>query len=289
MDINKKIREFNKRWNIEDDFSYEEEFKKFKVRVINIFSDIDPHTTEGGVKQFCNILGIREVWLGGMFGGIPHSNNIINALKNENDEKKFYYLLQIISCLEIQTIVRSAHEIVYSKNKLFKKLAEAIELSKVNLAMTITDKDEIIFRPCGEDILDEELVNEVLSFLNIEAQRHFIEALKNYEKRTDKDAIKSAESLRRSLEEFLRFKFGNDHGLQVNITKLGKILKSDGKDVQIRNIITQTFTYLDQFFNENSKHKDGDIQKPENEYLLYQTGLLMRYIDRVVDTTDISK
>ena len=49
-----------------------------------------------------------------------------------------------------------------------------------------------------------------------------------------------------------------------------------------RNIIFGTFNYLDKYFNENSKHGDGNINEPENEFLIYQVGLFMRYIDKVI-------
>jgi len=51
----------------------------------------------------------------------------------------------------------------------------------------------------------------------------------------------------------------------------------------IRNIIFQIFKLLDRYFNENSKHQDGAINEAENEYLIYQTGLLLRYVDKVVN------
>jgi len=47
-------------------------------------------------------------------------------------------------------------------------------------------------------------------------------------------------------------------------------------------VIFQIFSYLDQYFNENSKHQDGDIDEIENEFLVYQTGLLMRCLNRVI-------
>ena len=59
-DILKKINKFNKRWGIVDDSTCEEEFKKFKTRVLNIFSDIDSHVTEEGISTFCQLLGCRE-------------------------------------------------------------------------------------------------------------------------------------------------------------------------------------------------------------------------------------
>lgn len=76
---------------------------------------------------------------------------------------------------------------------------------------------------------------------------------------------------------------GGDKNFKPSMKNLDwKKLKSDGRDPQVRNVIFQVFSYLDQYFNENSKHKDGDIDSAENEYLIYQIGLLMRYLDKAI-------
>jgi len=279
MDIKRKLQEFNRRWNLKEDLSEEEEFKKFKTRVLNIFRDIDYYVTEEGIALFCNILGIPEEWNYQPYGDYKWSKNIINSLIKEDNPLKFYRLLEIIFCLPIKTHYSYYNEVKYSKEILAQKLAEAIHFSNINLAMKVKENGEIILYPAGEKELDQKLVNEVLSFLNEESQKHFIEALKFYRVR---NYVKSAESLRRSLEEFLRFKLKNQKGLKKNIDELLKKLKGDKRDPLIRNIIFQTFSYLDQYFDENSKHKDGDIDEPEIEYLIYQTGVLMRFIVKII-------
>lgn len=130
--------------------------------------------------------------------------------------------MQIISYLPIQTLYGyRAYSIEYSRGKLFNQLFEAIELSSVNLSMAVKN-EEIIFHPRGEKELDRVLVDEVLSFLNVESQKHFVDALNNYQNFSQKNAIKSAENLRRSLEEFLRYKLNNQQGLDKNIQELQK-------------------------------------------------------------------
>jgi hypothetical protein len=276
VDLKKKIQEINKRWNITDDSSYKEEFKKFKTRVINIFSNIDDYITREGIARFCQILGVPEHWEDPNILGIEpkYSRNIINALNKENDEKKFYFLLEIIFILPFSNRGDCSN--------FLRKLKEAIELSNINLAITAKN-DEIILYPRGEKELDEKLIDKVLSFLNTDSQKHFIEALRSYEKGTPQDAIKSAESLRRCLEEFLRLKLTNSKGLNANIIELQVQLKKDGRDPIMRNIIFKTLSYLDSYFNENSKHKDGDIDEAENEFLIYQIGVLMRYINKAIN------
>ena len=277
MNIKKTLQEFNKRWSVIEDSSYQEEFKKFRTRVLNIFGEIDAYVEEDGISQFCQILGIAELWMPGTLTPRHSSSNIIRALVRETDEKKFYYLLQIISFLPI----RMSQPPHYREQRafFFDRLAEAIELSNINLSMMVK-KNEIIFYPKGEEQFDRALVEDVLSFLNPDSQVHFVDALKCYSAFTSKSAIKSAESLRRSLEEFLRHKLNNGYGLDRNIQELGKKLKADGRDAIIRNIAFQVFSSFDKYFNENSKHNDGDINEAENEFLIYQTGILMRYIDK---------
>jgi len=275
--IVQKIKAFHKRWDISSNTAYKDEFLKFKTRVLNIFRDVDMHVSKEGITQFCQILGIVEEWQ--ELGSVRFSRNILNALIMENDEKKFYFLLQVISYLPIvEDHGQYGISEPYNRQLLFKGLVEVIELSRVNLAIAFHGK-EVILYPAGEKRLDEELVDEVLGFLQGACQKHFTEALKFYEA---KQPHKSSESLRRTLEEFLRVKLKNQQGLDKNILELQKKLKVRDADASIRNVIFQVFSYLDKYFNENSKHHDGLIREAENEYLIYQVGLLMRYIHKTL-------
>ncbi|MFA7614147.1 MAG: hypothetical protein WCY48_07900 [Candidatus Caldatribacteriota bacterium] len=276
MNLKDKIEKFNRRWNIDPKESPEESFNKFKTRILNIFNDIDQHVTEASISEFCQFYGIQEVWEYNYAGTTKWGQNIVHHLVQENIPVEFYKLLEVIFALQITSEYGYSHDIKYSKEILLRETSKAINYSNVGLDMQIKD-GEVIFYPKGEELLDDELVNIPLSFLNTKSSEHFIDALRFYQ---DKKPIKSAESLRRTLEEFLREKLTNQKGLDANITELQKKIKTDGRDAQIRNIINSIFTYLDQYFNSNSKHNDGDIDEVENEFLIYQTGLLMRYINK---------
>ena len=272
MEINKKLQEFNKRWDIIENIDYAKEFIKFKQRVLNVLESIDSNVSKDSIKLFCQVLGIPEKWKHGYHDS--YSENIINKFHDENNEKEFYRLIEIVlNFLEF----KPPHY-----NNTFRGIVEAINLSNINLAITIKNDDEIILYPKGEKELDKILVNEVLSFLNDKSQKHFSDALNFYFNFSKKNSIKSAESIRRSLEEFLRFKLKNQKGLEKNLKLLQKEHKAKNSDSNIRNIIFQFFSYLDTYFNENSKHKDGNINKSENEFLIYQAGLLMRYINKLI-------
>lgn len=272
------MNEFSRRWDIDSTDSPEESFRKFKQRILNILKDIDSHVSDEGVVLFCQYLGISETWESSMYSDSRWGFNIINRLKGENNPKEFFRLIELIFALPIDITTDYNRQETYSKRRLLRDVKAAIDFSDVGLAISETDGDIILY-PAGEKRLDEELVNRALSFLPKESNDHFVQALQFAQ---GKKHVKSAESLRRALEEFLRAGLKNEAGLSTNILELQKRLKTDGRDAQVRNIIFQTFSYLDQYFNENSKHNDGDIDESENEFLIYQTALLLRYTNLVV-------
>lgn len=279
MDLKSKIKNFSQRWNIENPkINSKEEFIKFKIRILNFMEDIDSHVSEQSIAIFCRFLGIQEKWNTNVYGDTKWSHNIKERLMNENNEIEFYKLLEIIFSLDITTSYGYGSQIRYSEDIIYGKLLQSLDFSNVNLAVKKLENGEIIFYPKGEEILDEETVNKVMDLLDESSNKHFIDALKFYQ---TKKYVKSAESLRRTLEEFLKYKLKNKKGLAENKNELGKALKSSS-DVQIRNIIIQILGYLDQYFNENSKHNDGELDDVENEFLIYQTGLLLRYTNQVI-------
>ncbi|MBI5152747.1 hypothetical protein HZA39_04385 [Candidatus Peregrinibacteria bacterium] len=280
MNLKDKIKKFNQRWKTPSMVANpEDEFVKFKTRILNFMSDIDNHVTVSSVAVFCRYLGIPEKWEGEVYGNREWSYNLRDRLIEENNEVEFYKLMEIIFSLDIKTSSGYGDQITYSKETLYRKLLQSLEFSNVNLAVKKLENEEIIFYPKGEEILDEMLVNKVMDFLDEQSNKHFTDALKFYQAQK---YIKSAESLRRTLEEFLRLKLQNKKGLAENKNELSKALKSRSTDVQIRNVIVQIFGYLDQYFNENSKHNDGELNDAENEFLIYQVGILLRYINQVI-------
>lgn len=281
MNANKE-ESFNKRWSIDDESDYDERFKKFKNGVINIFSRVDSILGEKLCEKFCTLNGLEFKIK--IFSSLSpgHHTNIIDALKNESQEKLFYRFIQ-----GIFDVVKNNHAITKDYYNYFEKIKEVAEVSGVNLALTMDDTTlEVILHPKGEKKLDKELIDSVFSFLDEKSNGKFKEALIFYEQ---KKHIDSGEKVRRCLEEFLRFKFANRKGLDANIKDLlQKISNKDAPEEkkkklnELRNLIHKNFDYLDKFFNENTKHNDGEIYEAENEYLLYQAAILMRYIDKIL-------
>ena len=268
-----KLRnKFNKRWNVNEDINYEEEFRLFKSFIVRGFQFIDSFLEYDDLIEFIKYSKM-ETDLPIVLEIKANRTRYVQAiLESEKKEVLFYRHIEVLFSLDFKQGTKSSYLDI---------LKDGMKYYDINLVSSQVN-DEIILFPKGESEFDDKLVNEALIFLNNESQLHFIESLKFYQTKNLRNYIKAAESLRRSLEEFLRYKLKNDKGLDANILELQTIMKKDKRDPIIRkNIIYTTFSFLDSYFNENSKHKDGDIDEAECEYLIYQTGVLMRYINKV--------
>ncbi len=216
MDFRQKYKAFKKRFGVADkQLNPVKEFQAFKQRILNACEYIDNHVEDEGVVRFCTWLGKEVVRYQGV---TKYFYNIRDALVEETDEAQFYFLIELIFELPIRTESYGGN-IRYSRGILYQRVAEAFHISDIKANLTIVDKEVLVY-PRGEGVLDEGLVEDVFEFLNADSQKHFVAALKFYKQDTDESHVKSAESIRRCLEEFLRFKLNNSKGLDGNMKEL---------------------------------------------------------------------
>ena len=140
-------------------------------------------------------------------------------------------------------------------------------------------KEEVVSFPAGEKLLDKELVESPLSFLEAKPLDEFKKALKNF---SDSKWEECSEKVRRTLEEYLRFKIETKKGLQAAIPELGKKLKElQDFPTHLKNTQIAILNTLDSNFNEASKHQSNTFGETECEFLIYQAGLIMRFLDKI--------
>ena len=266
-------KDFCKRWNVEYVEDSFKEFQKLKVRIENTSSTYSGELCLKLIHfEFCKKIGLSI------------ESSVYYYLTKTSDEAEYFWRLENILNILNKQAYSAKLNAPFIKDRInhghlfLHRLFEAIDISCTNLGYSSTKEGEIILHPKGEKLLDKELIENALNFLNEASTKHFIDALKFFEK----SPIKSVESIRRCIEEFLRYKIKNKQGLVANIKNLQEKLKVDQKSSQIRNIIFQIFSYLDMYFNDNSKHNDGEVGKAENEFIIYQGALLMRYVNEVV-------
>lgn len=272
MNPKERRENFYKRWNITTTENEQEKFINLKKRVLNHLDDrFLSCLWEYSCFELCQTLwiSIRNKTILWPFWNYTEKDYsvIIKYFQDIASWEDLYYFLE-------EVCVQSFEKKDY-KNEFIEKIIEIIDFS--NLSVRIERNETgIIFYPKWEEILDENLVNWPLSFLSDNINQKFQNALNFY---LQKNYIKSCEECRRALEEFLREKLWNTKWLAENIKELSKELKINDSITDMRNITFQNFNFIDKYFNENSKHNDGDLQDFDNEFVIYQTGLLMRYIE----------
>lgn len=185
-EINQKLEEFDKRWNIINDLDYQIEFEKFRLRVINLLNTNRLLITSEYLQKFCQIWALEydeDLYLSTIF-----QHTVINIFKTENNEKHFYKLLQSLFYLPDKGWNnRYSKEMEYITD-LFEIIKDIVNYSNINLSVSINNFNVILY-PKGEKELDDKLVNQVLSFLNFESNTLFVEGLKSYLEGTDRSFI----------------------------------------------------------------------------------------------------
>lgn len=274
MDFKERKEKFYNRFGIEDDIPEPMALKGFRTGIKNYLADIDTKIQDDDVKRYCSLFGFEVNWVYDVLQR-RSGKNIYECICGEADWIKYLHKIQELFYLKIHASDPSGYN-----NTLFTRVKELIVNSKLTIDI-IQSQEEYLIYPAGSSFLDNELIVAPLKFLDEKSHGHFIQGLKSYSNKNETDYRKAAESMRRTLEEYLRVIFNNDKGLKENIVLIGKALKELKKQAEIKSLFHSFFDYLDKFYNENSKHNDGDIGEAECELIILETGLLIKYLDRI--------
>lgn len=158
------------------------------------------------------------------------------------------------------------------------------QLKKWNIAYELVkDKDGVYIFPKGAKELDNALVSEPLEWLidYPTAHKTFCIALKQYS-----DGIYTrdvADNFRKTLEAFMQEYLENSKNLDNNIDGFLKYLGSKNVDGEINGLFKNVIGVYKNFNNKNVKHNDK-IDPKLLEFLMYQTGLLIRMAITVKNT-----
>ena len=136
--------------------------------------------------------------------------------------------------------------------------------------------DNIII-PKGVGELDESLVCNVAQWLQKypSARKTYMTVLQQY---FDNDEPRDiADNLRKTFETFLQEFLGNSKNMDNNIGEIGAYLKDNGINEDIRNMFTALIKHYKLLNDKTAKHHNK-TDKKSVEFLLYQTGVFMRYL-----------
>ena len=141
----------------------------------------------------------------------------------------------------------------------------------------VKDSDGNFIFPKGAKELDNALVSQPLEWLSAYpmAQKTFIIALKQYSEGIYIRDV--ADNLRKALEAFLQEFLGNEKNLETNKNEICKYLGSQGVDTGISGLFQPLLNAYKNINDRIVKHNDA-VDKKLLEFLLYQTGVLIRMV-----------
>ena len=141
----------------------------------------------------------------------------------------------------------------------------------------LEDDEEYFVFPKGAQELDDALVSQPLEWLAAypQTQKTFVTALRQY---SDGIYIRDvADNLRKALESFLQEFLGNTKNLETNKNEICKYLGEQGVDAGISGLFQPLINAYKNINDRIAKHNDA-VDKKLLEFILYQTGLLIRMV-----------
>ena len=167
-----------------------------------------------------------------------------------------------------------------TRNDILTCLKEALDNLNIGYDV-LSDKDGDFLFPKGAKELDDALVSKPLEWLEDYPNTHkaFVKALKVYSESTEENASDVADLFRKALESFFQEFFGGERSLEkyVEDRTYERYLDQQGVPVDLRGEFENTVKMYTKFNNNNAKHHDKTT-KNVLEYLLYQTGNIIRFL-----------
>ncbi len=254
---------------------YDEELEKlFFNRLFNILDYALSRIGQISVEEyfdFCQKTGIRAV-------NNPRNDNcweiVMNILRGKSSSlKKFlpYYMFFI------NTQEDNEYK-AYSKEEFKNLTCECLQESHIPYDI-LEDKGNYFIFPKGVAEFDKALVSETLLWLNEypETQKAWVNALKSYSMADETTASETADNFRKALERFFQEFFNTTKSIENLKSEYGSFLASKGVPAEIRNNLQKILELYALFNNNNAKHHDK-TNKNVLEFIMYQTGSLIRLL-----------
>lgn len=250
-------------------FSDKAKFKMLKNKLLN-FLDILPEVNYGTISylRYVSLVGERRRddyldTLPGIQVSLEDSSSLEDLISK--------YIAFYNTYLPDDDVYDSAVKkqiIVFLKNSLG-ELKVGYEL--------IEDADGIFVLPQGVKELDDALVSQPLEWLKDYPQSYktYCIALRQY---SDGVYIRDvADNLRKTLEAFLQEFLNNNKNLETNKNEICKYLGMQGVDPGISGLFQPLIAAYKNINDRIAKHND-QVDKKLLEFLLYQTGVLIRMV-----------
>jgi hypothetical protein len=271
-----RIQEFWAHWQREPNAS--EEFKRFRIRMTEVMRKLwDAHF---------NVHPLSRVERFAVISGTPYSLNGYFQQSGLCD-----LLTQATNVFAVASAVQkflwTAEEVLTRGNfdHICRQINEAFDLSPGIMIRLARHGDTATIYPTGVRMLDEGVVESTLVWLARypDVSKHFETALKLYATKDPTQYRNMLDSLRFAVEQMLQAVLNNGKTLENQKEEFLGWLKQRGVHAQIRNMYhTLLFGGFAAYQNDAVKHQEDDYTPAEVEFVFYETGTLLRLIQRLV-------
>lgn len=257
-----------------------EKFAFFLTKIFNALNGVSEFTHSGCVSNdeyflFCNLTGSRyDSRFSADYHNRERFNECLTILDRHHsslEEFLAYYIAFTNSITPQKTLSQN-----WTRENFANLLVRMLTESHIPIEL-IKNGDEYFAFPKGAKELDDALVSQPLEWLRNYPSAHktFVTALKQY---SDGIYIRDvADNLRKALEAFLQEFLGNEKNLETNKNEICKYLGSQGVDAGISGLFQPLLNAYKNINDRIAKHNDA-VDKKLLEFLLYQTGVLIRMV-----------
>lgn len=262
-------------------FFDEEKFKYFLVNVFNVLNAIaDDYNIETITAReyfnYCNLVGVPVDYdaLNDSYtcrGRYRHCLATFDRHKSNIQDFLSYYVA-FSNSISVEKESKNA----WKRENYISILAKSLETAHIQFEILENGKEYFVF-PKGAEELDLALISQPLEWLKGYPKSHttYCVALSQY---SDGIFIRDvADNLRKTLEGFLQEFLGNDKNLETNKNEICKYLGVQGIDAGISGLFQPLINAYKNINDRIAKHNDK-VDKKMIEFLLYQTGVLIRMV-----------
>lgn len=253
----------------------EDNAKAFRVRFINLLNVLadeqksyyDEEVSRTEYLSFCNNAAIQyDDNYGGQF-----LYSVISDLGRSDSFEEF-----LVRCVALINCFKDKRKSKYYAESIKRLLEDSYIKTEI-----ICDEDGFFIFPQGAKELDAALVSDVLLWVKEypKTYKKYCEALRRYADGAESPSV-IADDFRKVLETFFQELFNTNKSLENIISDYGVFLKEKGLPSEISNDFVSTIKAYSHFNNNYAKHHD-DTSILALEYIMYQTGNIIRLLVRL--------
>ena len=255
-------------------FSDKQKLSYLVMNIRNFFATADESVSFGDYFSFCNMTGATcYVEYSENYYAKDRFKLIYNEILSKDTTEDFVACF----CAFLNTYRNPIPYVSNHTREDYKNLLLNM-LDKAHIPFEIFEDDDGYFVfPKGAKELDDTLISQPLEWLANypNARKTYVIALHQY---ADGIYIRDvADNLRKALEAFLQEFLGNEKNLESNKNEICKYLGQQGVDSGISGLFHPLINAYKNINDRIAKHNDR-VDEKLLEFLLYQTGLLIRMV-----------